>query len=220
MIKEHTTFFRKMMAVIDLFIVTLSFFISYFIRDYLEPLYPISKYLEIMPVLLIIWGFSLYFFGSYTSFRLKNIPQILFTIFKATFIGFITFGSFTYIVKLQYISRIFIVLSFIISAIMLSLERVITMIIFRIVSILLIGTGRRAQSFITRLEEHSEWGLKVIGLVDEDPEKIGEEIKGYKILGSFLDIPNILHNNIIDEVVFVVPRSWLGRDREQGSWEQ
>ena len=78
----------------------------------------------------------------------------------------------------------------------------------------MIGTGRRAQNFINRLEEHAEWGLKVIGLVDEDPDKIGEKIKGYKMLGSVLDIPNILHNNIIDEVVFVVPRSWLGRIEE------
>lgn len=222
MIKEHTDFFRKMLLVVDLGIIMFSFFLAYVIRNTLETLYPINTYLELLPVLLVIWGSALYFFGIYTSFRMRNIPDILFAIFKASFMGFITFGSFTYIVKLQYISRSFVILLFVLSALLLSIEKIMVMYTFRVLrkkgynfrSILLIGTGRRAQNFLNLLEEHAEWGLKVIGLVDEDAEKVGEEIKGYKILGSFLDIPNIIHNRIIDEVVFVVPRSWLARIEE------
>jgi len=62
------------------------------------------------------------------------------------------------------------------------------------------------------IKQHSDWGIKAIGFVDDDISKIsGGTIYGYKVLGTLDDIPSILHNNVIDEVLFVVPRAWLSK---------
>jgi len=50
--------------------------------------------------------------------------------------------------------------------------------------------------------------------VDEDVSKVGSVVAGHKVLGSFKDVPDIIHNNIVDEVVFVVPRLWLHKIEE------
>lgn len=75
---------------------------------------------------------------------------------------------------------------------------------------LIIGTGKRSQRFIELLKDNQR-ERRIIGLVDEDVSKIGEDVQGHKVIGSFKDLPDILHDNAVDEVVFVVPRSWLGR---------
>ncbi len=222
MIREHTDFFRKFMILGDLLVISISFFLTYFLCQHYDYLYPLRVYTQLLPVLLIAWGGALYFFNMYNSFRLVKMTSILFIIFKATIVSFMIFGSYTYLFKIQYLSRTFVILTFVFSAILIGFEKVAVIIFFRYLrkkgynfrGILLIGTGRRAQNFIDLIEEHHEWGLKILGLVDEDSKKTGQKIKGYTVLGSFLDLPNIMHNNIIDEVVFVVPRSWLGRIEE------
>ena len=73
------------------------------------------------------------------------------------------------------------------------------------------GTGKRAERFIDLVRAHSEWGLKIHGLVDEDSTRRGSLINGVKVVGSFDDFSEIIHNNVIDQVVFIVPRSWLGK---------
>ncbi len=210
------------MIIADLAIVLAAFFVSYYFRDTINTLYPLTTYLGILPVLLIIFGTCLYFFDIYSSFRLSRIPELIFLVFKATMLGFFIFGSFTYLFKILFISRSFIITVFLLSGILISLEKIIVIAMFRYMrkkgynyrSILIVGTGRRAQNFISLVEEHNEWGLQIIGLVDEDPTKFKQIIKGYTVIGTFLDIPKILHTTVIDEVVFIVPRSWLGRIEE------
>jgi len=76
---------------------------------------------------------------------------------------------------------------------------------------LIIGTGRRAKQFINIINEHSSWGFKIIGLIDDDPSPARDIHVWQKVLGTLKDVPDIIHNHVVDEVVFVVPRSWLNK---------
>ena len=222
MLKEHITVLRRLMIFFDLCIVAGSFFLGYFFWDRIQDLYPLSIYISLLPVLLIIWGGLLHFFGMYTSFRVRPMPELLFIVLKAAFFSFVIFSGYIYLFKLQNISRAFIIFVFTFSTLLISLEKAALVIFFRHIrkkgynfrSILIIGTGKRAQRFIDVVHKHEEWGLKVIGLVDEDVSKVGSVVAGHKVLGSFKDVPDIIHNNIVDEVVFVVPRLWLHKIEE------
>jgi exopolysaccharide biosynthesis polyprenyl glycosylphosphotransferase len=75
---------------------------------------------------------------------------------------------------------------------------------------LIIGTGKRTQRFID-LINYNDHERKIIGLIDDDHTKLGENVSGYKVIGALKDLPDILHSNVVDEVVFIVPRSWLGK---------
>ncbi len=228
MLKEHDTLLRQLLIVVDLAIVLTAFFIAHYLRQQLaflydssviKVIYPVETYLSILPVLLIIWGGALQITGVYQPFRGKNITHMLLDIFKAVIIATLFFGSFAYILKIQFVSRLLIFLISILTWLLLSMER-----IFIIYSLyyarkhgyntrymLIVGTGKRAQGFIQLISDHPEWGFRIAGLIDDEEALKGQEIRGYKVLGLIHEIPAILNQMIIDEIVFIVPRAWLGR---------
>ncbi len=219
MLKEHFNVFRRSMIFFDMCLVALAAGAGYLLRDNIHGIYPFRDYLALLPVYLFIWAGALRFFDVYKSFRVKPIIDSLMDVWKAALAAFIIFGSFSYALHLGYVSRSLIVIITVVAWILLTAEKIILMYFFRFVrarglnyrNILIIGSGPLAKQFIEIVEQHSEWGLRVIGLVDNDSAMQGQVINGYKVIGSFDDIPSIVHNNVVDEVVFVTPRSWLDK---------
>lgn len=244
MVNEQFRFYKRVIIFIDLILVTLSFFLAYFIRNrihHISPniflegglipfLRPLSFYLNFLPVFLIIWGILLSYFGIYKSFYIRRIIEILLIILKTTLTGFLLFGSYIFILRMQDdISRMFIGFAFVIAAILITIEKMALSYVFRVMSkkgdsfkgnliifrnILIIGTGKRVRRFIDMVAKNPEWGIRIVGLIDIDSSKKGEVVNGHKIIGSFDDIPEIIHKNVVDEVVFIVPRSWLDKIEE------
>jgi exopolysaccharide biosynthesis polyprenyl glycosylphosphotransferase len=58
--------------------------------------------------------------------------------------------------------------------------------------------------------KHEEWGLRIVGFVGKDPGMTGKEILGIKVIGTLNDIPKLIKETAIDEVIFSIPKSWLG----------
>ena len=71
--------------------------------------------------------------------------------------------------------------------------------------VLVIGAGPRAQAFATTMESHRELGLRVIGLVDDEPSYA--EGARWPWLGKLTDTERILEDNIVDEVAICLPFS-------------
>ena len=245
MIKEQNKIFKKVQIIADLFLVTVAFVTGYFLRIKAPDFYPLNLlnefmrneglasieyyviYMGLLPVLLIIWGSLLFYFGMYKSSGVAKIPDALLIILKTTLFGFIIFGSYVFILKIQTdISRLFIGFTFTAAAILLSIEKIMLVYIFKVLSkrntsfksalivfrsILIVGTNRRAKSFMNLINRNPDWGIRIVALVDITPDKKGEKICGHEVIGSLDDIPNIINGMIIDEVVFIVPRSWLDR---------
>jgi len=218
-LREHSNDLARIKIFLDLSLVTASFFIGFNVANRMEGLYMPRSYIGLLPLLLFIWGVLLHYFEMYYSFRTRKISEILFVVFKTTLFSFVFFGSFIYLFKITGVNRFFICFVFILAGVLIGLEKIILMLFSRTARIrgynykrvLIVGTGKRAQRFIDLIHNHSEWGFKIIGLVDKDKSKIGEGISGYKVLGSFDDIPDIIHNRVVDEALFVVPRSWLNQ---------
>jgi exopolysaccharide biosynthesis polyprenyl glycosylphosphotransferase len=230
MLKEQNKVLRRVLLFSDLCIVALSFFIGYFLRGGIYRISPLSFYIGYLPILLLIWGGLLNYFGMYKTTGLRRIHEVLLITFKTTVFGFILFGSYIFIFHLQEsISRLFMGFTFASAAILIAIEKVMLLygyrylikkdeslksglIIFR--KILIIGTGKRARHFMDLINKNPDWCIRVVGLVDIDLAKKGEIINGHKVIGAFDELPEIIHKNIIDEVVFIVPRSWLNKIEE------
>ena len=217
MLKEHATVFRRILQFLDLVMMTAAFLAAYYwLRDS-QHLGDLGYYLKFLPVVLAVWVALFNFFGMYWSFRTEKLPTILFMVFETCGLSFMAFGSVLYLLKIQDMSRFFVLAVFVLAGFATVLEKTALILFFRYIrktgrnirSLVIIGTGRRAQKFIDMIDAHSEWGFKILGLLDEDLAKTGKIIDGYKVLGSMIDLPDILHHNVVDEVIFVVPRSWL-----------
>jgi exopolysaccharide biosynthesis polyprenyl glycosylphosphotransferase len=80
-------------------------------------------------------------------------------------------------------------------------------------NVLVVGSGARARDVQTVIQGHPEWGLRVIGFVDEgdfpfDPHLMagGSDLPVHKIQA----IPDLLREEVVDEVIVACPRSMLG----------
>jgi exopolysaccharide biosynthesis polyprenyl glycosylphosphotransferase len=89
-------------------------------------------------------------------------------------------------------------------------------------NILIVGTSRKAREMGELISRYSDWGLRILGYVDVDPAK--DRGGTSDVLGSIEDIPTIIEDNVVDEIIFVgsEPRDLEGLDdvlaicKEQG----
>ena len=219
MLKENVAVFRKLSLVADLCIVTACFFAGYALRDRINDIYPLHYYLWLLPLFLLIWGGLFSYFGMYRTFRMKTIPDVLLDVMQTAFLGFGITSSIIYMLKIEQVSRALVIIAFLSTWILLSAEKLAFVLFFQFIRrlgynyrhILIVGTGKRAQNFTDLVKTHAEWGVRIIGLVDEDPARTGEVMGGHKVLGTFRDVPDIIHANTVDEAVFIVPRSSIGK---------
>ncbi len=245
MIKEQRKLFVRVQRFADLCLVTAAFFIAYLMRDKMAGIYPLSLfeeflwddnlrpigyyvvYMGLLPVLLLIWSSLLSYFGMYKSSGIRSVNDVMVIIFKSTLFGFVLFGSYVFMLRMQEdISRLFIGLTFLFAACFISLEKIALSNIVKFIGrrdksfkssliafrrILVVGTGKRAKTFMKLIDSNPDWGIKIIGLVDLDTSKKGELIHGHEVIGVLEDIPDVINANVVDEVVFIVPRSWLNK---------
>lgn len=226
MIRQSISFFRKLAMALDGLLICCAFLISMILRDSLREGYILPRHMQfaflIITAILPVYLGALYYFRMYDSFRTRKLIEIYTIILKAATLAFILTSSVVFIFKFYVLSRIFIAGGFILSVLLLSLARTAVMLYFRRMrgrgyntrNILIVGTGRRAQHFMDVIRDQISWGYRVIGLIDLDEEKKGQVIHGAPVLGTFGDIHDILNNNVVDSVVFVVPRSWLNKLEE------
>ncbi|MDG4498756.1 polysaccharide biosynthesis protein [Streptococcus suis] len=77
---------------------------------------------------------------------------------------------------------------------------------------LVVGAGDGGNLFINTVEE-KKINIDIVGIVDQDPNKIGSFIRSYKVLGDRNDIPRLVEEFNVEQVTIAIP-SLSGRDRE------
>ncbi len=72
------------------------------------------------------------------------------------------------------------------------------------VSVLLVGSGQRLESFIHHLESHPLWGFKIEGIVTDDPNvKIGASVSSYPVVELLSRTIEYLEQHTVDEIIFI-----------------
>lgn len=66
--------------------------------------------------------------------------------------------------------------------------------------VLVVGAGDVAHRVVSTLKEHEEFGLRVVGVVDDDP-KYGANELGAPILGGTSDIPSLVADRDVNHVI-------------------
>lgn len=71
--------------------------------------------------------------------------------------------------------------------------------------ILIVGAGYAARTFVDTFEsEHADALYRIIGLVDDDSSKLNELVGSYKVLGAGADLPRLVSENRVDELVLAI----------------
>ena len=77
---------------------------------------------------------------------------------------------------------------------------------------LVVGAGDGGNLFINTVEE-KKINIEIVGIIDQDPNKLGSFIRSYKVLGDRNDIPRLVEEFNVEQVTIAIP-SLSGRDRE------
>ncbi|NOZ61612.1 MAG: sugar transferase [Calditrichaeota bacterium] len=237
MVEEKEAFIANILKTTDAIIVALSFVASYFIDDLIrsitnfqemayasEPTFQgflfFSQKNAILTLAVIpTWLILLNAFNAYRDFRTRTFLKELTNIVKSALLSVLVFGSIFFLSQMKYASRLYIGVFTVTTALALIIEKQILFALldamhergFNQINLLVVGTGKRARRFIRVVKSHSNWGLRIVGLIDDEHGMYGKKIEGYRVLGRLQDIPFILHRKVVDRVIFVVPRLWLHR---------
>lgn len=226
MLKQQDKLIQKVALCLDAIIIGLSFLIAsnFEARAGLDLFYYVpsfENYLPFLVVLIPFWIITLKGFGVYDSMREKNFPWLFWTIFEASLIATLLFSAGAFLLQFQFLTRSFVLALFTSAVLLLTLEKLLVLLFLRSVRrrglnfrvLLIVGSGPRAQAFTETIENHPQWGLKILGFLDE-PEMLGRAVGQGKVIGTFNDMGRILENNVVDEVVFLMPRKWLSHLEE------
>jgi exopolysaccharide biosynthesis polyprenyl glycosylphosphotransferase len=220
MLREHARLFSIIQFASDLVLTLAAFPLAYLARinlDWLVPsldrilnpeLHPLPKYSFVVGLSIAWWAIGVYLLGLYRlSIRRSNWEKIRIvlegSIILAMFLGFTSFAF-----KLD-ISRPLIGLFVSFQAIFLILARVSVAIHSRhrtlplrnLRHILIVGTTAKARELGKMISRYSDWGLQISGYL-EAADKVPADA-GPDVLGAIPDIPQIIENNVIDEIIFV-----------------
>ena len=109
--------------------------------------------------------------------RTRSYLEILWAVFKAGIVTFLLLGTVLFLFKLQFMSRLFFMLLMGFSFVFIWLEKTAIFMSSHYVRrqglstrrLLVVGTGKRADEFVKRVDKHPEWGFEVLGAIDDEP---------------------------------------------------
>ena len=233
MFKEKEAFIRKLLILADGLVLSAVFICALILREHFHRFYHFdifpsnfivsdfsasqSDYHIVLFIIVPLWCANLYWSGMYRSMRMRSALDIVGRVANSTLLTVVVFSGLAFILKLEFISRLFFILFMAMASLSLILEKAFIYLIvaylrkrgYNYRRLLIVGTGKRAVHFIGRIRAHPEWGLKIVGVLDYEHDRICVEYEDIEVLGTLKDITQILHRHSIDEVIFIVPRSKL-----------
>ncbi|HEX3582741.1 MAG TPA: sugar transferase, partial [Thermoanaerobaculia bacterium] len=230
MLKQKSRLVNRVVYLADLALTSVAFFAAFALRNAVFPvvapnqfptgLFPLTEYLKVYPLVLIIWSVLLFTYHSYHSHRTIPLTREVMTTLRVVLVGNVILATLAYLLPLRQLSRAWFVLFGIFSALFLVIEKIALRILARYVrskglnyrTLLIVGTGRRATDLAAMIEAHKYWGYRLLGFVS-DGHHLSNGWAHYRIYGSVPDLRRILEhgdiNEPIDEVVFAVTRKKL-----------
>ena len=216
MLKEQAVFLNRFIMVTDFLLLVLSLWLSYFVVTRTGTvLQEFHVYAWVLLIAGPVWHFMLHYQRLYSSVRRLSYPDIFIKLFDVQLVGGVIVASFIYLFDGRNFSRTLFVVFILISFGLLLTEKLLLRYGlgflrkkgFNIRNLLIVGTRDKAQQFHRLVEEHADWGLRVVGFLQAlEDEPLQKEIKGHLVLGYAHELVAICKQHPVDEVVFCLPR--------------
>jgi len=205
----------------DLLATVFAYFLAYWMRFVVEiqpvtkGMPPLDKYLQLLPVVLILFPAVFYFQGLYHRRRMRSrfdeatrvlVAVMLATVLLTAGLTFYRPPDFTY-------SRLFLAIFAAADAVFASVLR------YAIVAglarirrsggnlqrVLVVGAGDLGRQVVERLNAHTEYGFTVVGFLDDDPGRQGRDFQDAPVLGTTQDLERVVAEKGVDQVMIALP---------------
>jgi exopolysaccharide biosynthesis polyprenyl glycosylphosphotransferase len=174
---------------------------------------PLAPYLGLIPVTTVLWPLVFYFQGLYQRPRARSrfdeAVRVLVAVALAT--ALLTAGL-TFYREFSYSRLVLGIFAVVDMIAVIGTRWLIAAVLKRIrrsggnlQHVLVVGAGELGRQVVERLEQHREYGFRVVGFLDDDPGKQQRSIMGIPVLGSSHDLEEVVGASGIDQVVLALP---------------
>jgi Undecaprenyl-phosphate glucose phosphotransferase len=181
-----------------------------------------ERYLELVPVVLLIWPVVFYFHGLYQTRRGRSRVDEILTVVVAVLLGAIFLSAFSayyrrplepgstqYFTYSRWFMGLFVALDMVLVVVArLQIRAALQRRQMRGQNqqrILVLGAGMLGREIARKLQEHRELGLQVAGYLDDDPGKAGAVFESVPVLGNIQDVERVIEEQRIDQVYIALP---------------
>jgi len=191
---------------------------AYNLRLYLNPKFtkfinPIDVYYRILPVMMIVWYMIIAYYGHYSHREKINALNQLSEIFKSAFVAWIGSMVIAFLFKGFDIGRSVIAISSFFLFIYLYISRTILRVLKRLYTskgygltrVVIIGAGETGEKVKDKILNNPEIGYDLVGFVDIDESKVGNNHLNIPVLGKPSDLLNIIEQYKIEEIFIALP---------------
>lgn len=229
MFRERAKLFNRLQFFADLLATCAAFPLAYWSRIHLSnalppsidrmlnpELLPLGNYLWIIGLAIICWAVAATSLGLYRITIRRSGWEKVRIVLESSILLWLFLGFLSFALKLD-LSRPLIALFGIYQALILITVRFLVYLhskrkglIFsgkHCRNIVIIGTSPKARKMGALISRYSDWGLRILGYVEVN-EARGGKPEG-DILGTVSNLPDIVENNVVDEIIFVGDRQSL-----------
>lgn len=214
MIRGKERFITQLYMTTDFLFLQLAFIVAWYLRFVVNPeeqgsYLPMSDYFTwhiIYAVSFLAIGFLIHLYIPKRKMKFaKEVSKII----QVQIYSMFVLLSVLFIVKTVDISRMFLLIYLFTGFFIIVIYRFFVKQFLRGMRkkgfnqqfVLILGAGSIGKRYIENLKNHPEYGLQAVGFLDDYKQENREQ----KILGKIADLPTILENKIIDEVVIALP---------------
>lgn len=214
--------FGFLLVLSDIAMVALAFYLAYLLRQLITipppvNIAPFRDYLGMM-VIQVLAIITLYFFSRLYDVK-RSMPRLdeFYRIFAATSIGTITtIALTTFLFKNSALEldfpRVMVIYAWLLTIVLVTISRSLLVLLRNWLRqrglwtdrLLIVGTGDVGRMILQKIRQMPRLGYQVVGFVD-GADLPGEQIMGVPILGSVDDIPALIHQHEIEEVIIGRP---------------
>lgn len=209
----------------DLTAVALAYVAAFYLRAMIplaRSYMPFGRFFQVKHYWLLLFvsqAAVLYFFGLYDRIHQDQKRQALLQIPVALFIQFLLVVAFYFFAGEFLFPRSIFVGFYILNNVLILAWRGMLIDVYAPKSqkrVILFGLGKTAREFIRNLEENPYFGLKIVGLVQENPSNESQngpvppatQFEGYPILGTRDDLVQVVERHKVDAIVMIPESSW------------
>lgn len=201
----------------DFFLVSFSYYLAYRLRfDSRDFLVFFKTFLTSLPVVIICkFGAFVYLDIYKTLWRHMGVSDILDYVKAALAGSILSIAGVTYFFRFESFSKGVFIIDFLLCLGLLLAARG-SFRFFTYVSgkkkldgsrVLVYGAGKYGELFVREIMANPERQLKPIGFIDNDMQKKGKKIFGFKVMGSVTDLPDLVKSHEIGGVVVSVKQA-------------
>jgi len=180
---------------------------------------PFEWYLRALPLVVVPWIATCWWFGIYRSRRTQTAVDELSKLLRGATLGLLVLAAVGFFFKELQFGRLVVLAS---AAMNLGLQGASRMFFHRFerslrrsgsldLRVLIVGTGVPAIRLLQKLQDHPEDGYRVVGLLDDAPELPEKDVAGVAVLGHVDDLREIAIRNRVEEIFVALPS--LGHTR-------